>query len=413
MKIKFKGFDLDSMLTSPAFLWLISIIISVTMWVYVTGTDESAYITRKFTAPLEYRGLDSQAILRNRLSEVDIELRGPEPAMMRLDYNSIMAFVDARNLAPGKKYTLNVNVDLPVNISLMSCVPSQAVLDIVRQVTRLMTVETVLPADIPEGHYIEGVEIIPKEVGMRGAEDDVAKVGSVRITPSIEELQSGHELLMPVKFSQSEPFNGTVTLEPSQVRFRGRLASGLPRKRVGVNVRLSGKVHSDYEVSSIITEPSEIQIEGSTADLAKIEAVDTEVIDISGLDANKVIVAPLVKPETEGVSLVGTSSVRVSVELSEARSERMLANVPVELRGTSVPENWICAPSAVSVILEGRPSVIADTEALLPLVKAYADLTDIYMTPVILPVRGEVSSDSVRVVRVEPPNATLNMINNN
>ncbi|MBQ4431031.1 MAG: hypothetical protein II877_05970, partial [Synergistaceae bacterium] len=305
MKIpKLKNFDLNAVLTSPLFLWMISITASVLMWVYVTGMDESAYITRKFTCPLEYRGLETQAVLRNRLSEVDVEVRGPEEAVLRLDYNSVTAFVDARYLAPGKRYTVNINVETPNTINLVSVFPSQAVLDLVRQVTRLMTVDTVLPENIPAGYYIDGAEIIPREVGVRGAEDDVAKVGAVRITPTLEELQEGRELLMPVKFSQSVPFEGSVAIEPAQVRFRGMLVRGLPRKRVPVNVRLSGLLNPDYEVRSIITDPSEVQIEGSAEDLALIDTIDTEVIDVSGMNADRVIVAPLKKPETGNISLV-------------------------------------------------------------------------------------------------------------
>ncbi|MBQ2615528.1 MAG: hypothetical protein IJF90_01575, partial [Synergistaceae bacterium] len=180
-----KNFDLDKFLTSPLVLWAISITIAVGMWLYVTGIEEREYINRKFSVQLEYRGLDSQAILRGKLSEVDIEIRATEEVMTRLDYDSVRAYVDARNLLPGKRYTVNINVEYPDNIMLISCFPSQTTLDIVRQVTRLMTVETVLPQDIPEGYYIEGVEIIPKEVGIKGAEDDLAKIGSVRVTPTI------------------------------------------------------------------------------------------------------------------------------------------------------------------------------------------------------------------------------------
>ncbi len=409
--MKLKTFDIDALLASPWALWAISIIISVTMWVYVTGLDESAYITRKFTTPLEYRGLDTQAILRGRLSEVDVEVRGPEEAMMRLDYNSVIAFVDARNLAAGKRYTVNINVETPSNINLVSCFPSQATLDLVRQVTRLMNIDVVLPQNIPEGQYIDGVEIIPKEVGIRGADDDVAKVGAVRITPTIEELQAGQELLMPVKFSQSEPFDGAVAIEPAQVRFRGTLVRGLPRKRVPVNVRLSGKLNPDYEVRSIITDPSEIQIEGTAENLAKIEAVDTEVIDVSDLNTDRVIVAPLRQPEVEGISFVSGSSVRVSLMLSEARAERMIANIPVEFRGTDSPSDWVSSPANVSVTIEGRPSLIENYDAEPATVKAYVDMSNIFMAPAALPVRTEiVSSDAYRVVRVEPQNVTVNTL---
>ena len=402
-----KDIDLNKILTSPLVLWAISITIAVGMWIYVTGIEEREYVTRKFSAPLEYRGLDTQSILRGRLSEVDIEIRGTEEAMMRLDYNSVRAYVDARNLLPGKRYTVNINVEYPESVTLLSIFPSQATLDIVRQVTRLMAVETVLPQDIPEGHYIEGVEIIPKEVGIRGAEDDLAKVGSLRITPTIEELENGIDDLLAVKFTQSEPFEGNVAVEPAQVRFRGSLARGLPRKRVPVNVRLAGRLDSDYEVKSIATDPSDVQIEGSAENLAKVEAVDTEVIEISMMNTDSVMVAPLKQPETEGVTLTGASSVRVSIQLSEVRAEKMISHIPMELRGAERPHEWSCAPSSVTVTVEGRPSMIENFDAEKAGLKAYADMTNIFMTPVTLPVKTEIESGDFRVVRTEPQNVTI------
>lgn len=408
--MKLKNIDFDELFTSPLVLWLISIVSAVTMWIYVTGMDEAAYLTRKFSCPLEYRSVDAQAIIRGRISEVDIEIRGTEQDIMRVDYNSITAYIDARNLAPGKRYTANINVELPGNIELVSCFPSQVVLDLVRQVTRLMTVETVLPQNIPEGQYIEGVEIIPKEVGIKGAEDDVAKVGAVRITPTIEELQAGRELLMPVKFAQSEPFDGTVTIEPAQVRFRGTIARGLPKKRVPVNVRLTGRLDADYEVRSIITDPSEIQIEGTTEDLAKVEAVDTEVIDISLLETDQVIVAPLRQPEVEGISLGNSSSVRVNIQLGETRAEKMLTNIPIELRGTD-GRQYIASPAGVSVAVEGKPSLIEAFDAESVGLKAYVDMSNIFMTPVTLPVRTEITSgDTFRITRIDPQNITVNIV---
>ncbi|MBR0167098.1 MAG: hypothetical protein IJQ08_00330 [Synergistaceae bacterium] len=407
--MKLKNFDLNETLTSPWALWLISIITAVLMWMYVTGLEESAYINLKFTCPLEYRGLDSQSILRQQLSEVDVELRGPEEEMLKLDYNSVRAYVDARNLLPGKKYTVNINVEIPLNLTFVSCFPSQTTLDIVRQVTRLMNVEVVLPQNIPEGHYIDGVEIIPKEVGVKGAEDDLAKVGGVRITPTVDELQAGRVLMLPVKFSQSEAFDGNVTIEPEQVRFSGYIVRGLPRKRVPVIARLAGKPDDDYEVNTIVTDPSEVQIEGKSEDLAKVEAVDTEIIEISSMNKDSVMVSPLRQPEQEGVSLVNAPSVRVSIHLSEMRAEKMIRNIPVELRGTDKPGNWQCSPSRVTVTVEGKPSLIGRLEPETAGLKVYADMTNIFMTPVTLPLRTEIlSEDSFRIVRTEPQNITVN-----
>ena len=405
-----KRIDFNGIFSSPLTLWVVSIAISVVMWIYVTGIDEAELLTRKFSSPLEYRGLDSQAILRGKLSEVDIEIRGTEAALTNLNYDRVKAYVDARNLLPGKRYTVSINVEYPDTVRLVSIFPSQTTLDIARQVTRLMTVETVLPQNIPEGQYIDDVEIIPREVGIRGAEDDIAKVGAVRITPTIEDLQTGTEQLMPVKLTQSEPFEGSVNIEPAQVRFRGNLVRGLPRKRVPVTVRLAGKLDADYEVKSIATDPSDVQVEGRAEDLAGVDAVNTEVIDVSLMNADRVIVVPLKQPDVEGVTLTNASSVRVSIQLSEVRAEKMISHIPVELRGTDSPESWTVSPANVTVTVEGRPSLIASFDAVSCGLRAYADMTNIFMSPVMLPVKTEmVSSDIFRVVRIDPQNITVSM----
>ena len=342
---------------------------------------------------------------------------------MRLDYNSVAAYVDARNLVPGKKYTQNIEVaNIPPEIILVSVFPSQVVLDLVRQVTRLMNVETVLPQDIPEGQYIEGVEIIPKEVGIRGAEDDVAKVGSLRITPTIEELQSGHELLMPVKFSQSEPFNGSVFVEPSQVRFRGTLARGLPKKRIPVNVRLTGQLDGDHEIKSTVTEPSEVQIEGETEKLALIDAIDTETVDISLFNSDQVVVVPLKLPDIEGISLLSGQSIKLSVQIGNVRAEKKISGIPVEIRGADNSQNFLIEPQTVSITVEGVPSKIESFSLQDYGLKLFVDMSNIFMTPVALPVRTDrissdlinsndnFSNDNFKIIRIEPQNVTINSI---
>ena len=413
MKMHKLNFDIDEFLTSPLVLWIISIGLSVALWFHITSMDEGEYITRKFSRPLEYRNLDSQAILRGRISEVDIEIRGTESDVLNLNFDNVKAYIDARNLTPGNRYTQDVSLELPNNINLVSCVPSQVVLDLVRQVTRLMQVEINLPENIPEGQYVEGVEVIPKEVAIKGAEDDIAKVGAVRISPSFEELQEGRELLMAVRFAQSEPFAGSVTIEPAQVRFRGTIARGLPRKRVPVNVKLAGKLDGDYEIKSLTTDPSEIQIEGETELLAKIDAIDTETVDISLFEEDNVIVVPLKTSTDYGlINPLNTKSVKLTLQLSEVHAEKRISNIPVSLKNADPLLKWQVNPARVNVVISGRPSLIEKFNADEKNLRAFADLTNIFMTPVTLPVRVEISSgDFFEVVRIEPQNVTVNSNN--
>ncbi len=110
--MKIANRSIDDILTSPWALWAISITAAVALWFYVTGAEESEYVSRKFTCPLEYRSLDSQTVLRSRVQEVDVEIRGLEKDIARLNYDAIACFVDARNLTPGKRYTQDIKLSL-------------------------------------------------------------------------------------------------------------------------------------------------------------------------------------------------------------------------------------------------------------------------------------------------------------
>ena len=394
--------NIDDMLISPWILWAISILTSITLWVYVTGMEESGVMTRKFSCRLEYRAVDPQAMLRGRVSEVEIEVEGREQDVLRMNFDAVSAFVDAQNLTAGRRYTQNVNVTLPPNITLLSCTPSQVVLDLVRQISRLVPVEVSLPQQMPEGQYIEDVEVIPKEVGVRGAEGDIAKVGALRVMPTLEELQSGKELLLPVKFAQSEPFDSSVTLEPSKVRFKCVLVRGLPRKRVPVNARLSGELNGDYEIRSIVTDPSEIQIEGDSKLLDSIESVETETIDISSMTSDQTVVIPL-----RSADIAGVNSVRVSIRLSEVKAGKKLTNIPIEIRGSG-ETSWTCSPSLVSITIDGVPSRIEAASPDNVGLSAWVDLSNIFVTPVTLPVRAAVASKDFAISRIEPATVIVN-----
>lgn len=403
----FSSKNFDEILTSPWSLWAISITAALMMWFYVTESDGGGYVTRQFSCPIEYRSLDPQATLRNKVSEVDVEIRGLEEVMARLDYDSIACVVDLRNLSPGKKYTQEVKVNLPPNVTLVSATPSQVVVDLLRQVTRLMSVEVVLPSDIPDGQYLEGVEVVPKEVAIRGGEKDISKIGAIQVQPTVQELQSGKELFLPVKLSQSEPFEDEVTLEPSQVRMRASLVRGLPKKKVPVNVRLSGKPSADFEVKSVVTDPSEVQLEGTAAQLARISAVDTETVDISWVSADQFLVVPLKAPGVKGVSIVNLNSVRLSIHLEPARATTRFSGVPVALRGGDEERSWAVAPSSVVVTVEGPPSRMGDVRPEEAGLQAYVDVSNIFVDSAALPVRTEIASGDLKVVKIEPPTVTV------
>jgi YbbR domain-containing protein len=295
--------------------------------------------------------------------------------------------------------------------------------ELIRQAGRVFSVGVTLPQDLPAGRYLEAVEIVPKEVSVRGTEKDLAKIGAVSVAPTLQELESGKDLLLPAIIAQSEPFEDEVIVEPHQVRMNAALATGLPRKKVAVNVRLSGKPHGDYAVRSVTTDPAEVMLQGAQDWLASISAIDTETVDISGISADQTIVVPLRSPRGSGVSVTDSKSVSLLIRLEPITAQKQLSGIPVLIEGLtknstedegteSSGRKWVVEPGVVEVTLEASPSRMAAASALESLgLKVFVDMSNIFLRRTVLPVRAAVASaDDFRIVKIDPPTVTVSLV---
>jgi YbbR domain-containing protein len=314
------------------------------MWFFIIGGANPENETRKLIAGVEFLNLQPQTAVKSAVSEVLIELEAPGKVMENLAYDSIVCEVDLKGLSSGK-YRQTVRPRLPSNVVLKSISPSELDIELVRQIARVLTVEVLLPQDIPAGHYLEAVEVVPKEINVKATEGDMAKIGSVTIAPTFVELQTGKELLLPVNVTQSQPFEDDVILEPAQVKINAQLVTGMPRKKVPVNVRLAGKPSVDYEVRTLTTDPAEVMLQGEKEKLDKISAVDTETVDITNLSANQTVVVPLRAFADESVSTVNVSSVRLSIQLEPIVAQKLISNVAVSVNGAE-GQTWSVDPPA-------------------------------------------------------------------
>ncbi|NLL37223.1 MAG: hypothetical protein GX256_06850 [Fretibacterium sp.] len=396
-------------MTSPWVLWALSLSVAIIMWFYGLGSEDDPFATRKFSCAIEYRNLEPQAILRNPVQEAEVEVKGRESVLKNIDYDSVVCFVDIKNRLPGKKYTEEVRVTLPPDVTLVNRYPSQVIVEPIIQVGRFFKVELKLPSDMPEGQYLEGVSLIPGEVTIKGSEKDLSKIGELHVKPTVAELQAGKELLLPVAYSQSEPFEDEVLVEPTQVKVIASLVRGFPKRRIPVNVRLTGSPNPDYEVKSVITDPAEVMVEGPQLQLDKLSMVDTETVDITAVSEDQIIVVPLRPLELQDVSLPNVKSVRLTVALEPVRAQKQFVNVPLQVRGGE-ESHWSLTPAVVNVTLENLPSRIGEVRMEAIGLACYVDVSNIYLDATVLPVRAEVASQDFTVVKIDPPTVAVNAV---
>ncbi len=179
----------DDLISSPLFLKIISVVIAFTFWFYVSGS-RTTETTRSIMAALEYLNVPPQTTLKGPLREVEVILSGSPGILSSISPESVVCEVDARGLSVGK-YRLAVRVIAPKDVKLIEVIPTHVDIELMRYIDRLIPVEVSLGKELPPGLYLDMVEIIPKDISVKGSEKDLAKIGSVRINPTLEELKAG------------------------------------------------------------------------------------------------------------------------------------------------------------------------------------------------------------------------------
>ncbi len=397
---------LDDFISSPLFLKILSVIIAFSFWFYATGsrTEET---TRTMTVPVEYVNAPPQTTLKTAVREAQISLTGPQRVLSSIEQDSVYCEVDARGLSVGQ-YRLAVHPVVPKNVTLTEVKPTHVDIELVRFVERLVPVEVVVEKELPAGLYLDMVEVVPKNVSVRGSEKDLAKIGSARITPTMEELRASGELTLEVTLVQSAEFEDDVVVEPRSVRLRAVLAEGLPKKDVPVSARIVGKPTDDYRLKAVVVEPAMVTVEGPLVKLNALKKIDTETIDITDISKEQSMVIPLRMPEDPLLKVIGTTSVQVNVLLTPFTVTRLMSGLSVAVEGRSVYPGWTVEPEAVSVTIEGISSEMNALESKELLVQPYVNVTNLVSRRLTVPVLVRNSAGGrIRVVKVEPERVTV------
>jgi YbbR domain-containing protein len=390
---------IDDILTKSFSLWIISIIIAVGLWVYVIGEQSEEETSRTVSREIEYINVNPQLEIKNKTKEIWVRVSGREREIDDL-LNGITCEADARNLAPGR-YRIPVKVNLPAGISLKEIRPSQAEINLLRYADRFIDVEVVLPKDFPTGLYLYSVDIIPKQITVRGIENDIAYIERVKISPTMEELRSGKELQLSPELESSKPFEEKVNAMPEQVRFKAMLASGNPRRMIPVRARISGKPDDDDIELSTTIDPAEVLVEGPKARLDKLTFIETGTVDISGIKESVNMTVPVRPPQGERIKVLGEGTVKVFVTLQPASATKEITNIPVKIEG-SANASWKTAPSVVTVTIEGLPSNIKNIAVESIDIVAFVNAENLFSRQAVLPVRTRLNSDLFKVVRISP-----------
>ncbi len=395
--------NLDRLLSSRTFLKIVSIIVAVLVWYYVTA-ERTTEVVRTFTLPIEYLNVPQELSISSETRNVDLQIAAPRDVLSGKSLESIACQVDLKGLDAGT-HVVPVRAILPSGVRLIDIKPSNIEVQLTKTTTKTLTLEVKVEGGLPPGYRLEDVRFDPEEVRLEGPEHKLQSIDRVYVEPSLDQLLEGESLTLRPSWKGSREMED-VTVEPVQVRMDYVLIQGIPRKNVKVDVSITGDPHKDYLVQGVSVDPPEVTVKGPVEVLDRIRNVELPAVDVSGLKEDEVFEVRVPKGYG-GAREIEPAFVRVRVLLAPNLQERMYKNVPIQIRGRSIYPSWRSEPSRADVIVKGMPSVLDELEDSGPPVELYVDVTNIVSRKLRVPLQYKAVSGDVEIVKIEPAHVTV------
>jgi YbbR domain-containing protein len=349
---------LRSLLSNLATL-LLSVVLALIIWVNAVQSDDPVR-SQFIQVPIQMVGLAADSrLLSPPQQTVQIVFEGPASAMRLMSSDDFRAVVDLSEVSIGEETAVAVNVTTDARgIRILSQSPEQITVLVDQLVTRTIPVELEVRGTVARGHEQGEPLLEPDTITISGTASQVEPLAFARVTVF---LNNDRETVIsrpqPIIYNRQGRIASTSNLDYSpeqiQVTIPVDETAGVSEKLITVS--WIGEPAPGYRLLSVEVNPPSILIEGLPTQLARLTRVQTEPIDITGLEESFQQQVALDLPN--GVSLVEVEEIFVTIEIEPLLTTSVFNLVP-ELRRLEAGLEAQISPEEVQIVLFGPLPVL-------------------------------------------------------
>lgn len=365
--------------TKTLSILITAIMLAIAVWILaVTTTDPVEKRNYGRAVELEVTGLDPSLTITSEIPEqVTLTLSAPESIWSSelANSNVVRAIVDLSGLESGN-YTLPVKLQIdaqPVKVESYS--PKEIEVQIEQLYSKDFSITLIQPSTPAVGYEAGTPKLSPAIATVSGPASLVEQVVEIQATLDIsqakEDIDSNLELSaldengLTIEGVTISPQNVNVTMDINQ---RGGY------RNVSVKVVTSGQIASGYRLTDISSNPLVVTVYSADPELVNNLPgyIETQPLNLTDADADRQVSLPLSVPSS--ITVVGESTVKVSVSISPIQGSITLTSLPVEIIGLLPEYDVSLSLDRVDVILSGPIPVLDELKSSD--VRVLIDLTD-------------------------------------
>ncbi|WP_299034456.1 YbbR-like domain-containing protein [uncultured Anaerococcus sp.] len=262
-------------------LLILSIIVAIFMWAYVT-TSTNPSTSRTFrNVPIIIQNQDKleergyTIVSKDDITSVNVRLTGSRDNIVNLKADDIQAAINVMDSRDGIK-SVDVKTDTPSGISLEWVDPSKVNLNIQRIIEKDMPVNVVIADKLKDGKIVEVNEQNPEVIKIKGPESAINQVDRIEAHIDDEEYLDGkiHNVNLEVLDKNGKVVEG-VDLDYKDVNLSFLVYE---TKTVKVDLKVRGEVANGYAETLRAVSPDTVIIKGPGQLIRDIEEISTQTI---------------------------------------------------------------------------------------------------------------------------------------
>jgi YbbR domain-containing protein len=394
-------------------LRVISIVLAMTLWFFVSWDGSSDSRIRELTVPLRYLDVPEGYLISDRVSNILVRVQGSVELLSLLDRNSVTASVSLQELRPGK-YRLPVYLNSPERVRIVGFSPQDVEFELYRVIERTMRPSLEITDEMPDDVSLSDIAFEPAEVVVKGAEADVMAVHRAVARARVDDLTDGGPgpLDLPVTLLGADGGETAgLEIEPRRVRLSFRVSEAVEEILVPINVPVRGTPGNGLDIGAVQVSPDAALLRGTKEALANITELTLGAIDVTGHTEEMVADIPLDAP-AQGISIANADSVRVRVQFHSTVDTRTFVGVPIAVIGKGAYSAWLAAPAVANVMLERAVTSTEPFDMNKPPLELYVDVTNVVAEHLVLPVLVQNLHDGMKVIRIEPQQVSVSAVRN-
>ena len=312
---------------------IICLLLSFGLWLYVSNVENPLRTYELKNIPVELINEDSLtdskfAIANKQQFTVDLKLEGPSSEVIKVKKEDFKIVADMSTYAlKNGENTIPVQIiSYPENINIKNNGFLGIKVNLEELVQKEFTIKSKVKVTFKEHIYEKEQTISPNTVTVTGGKSSVEKISEAILTGEEKDIDKNKESEYDIKFVDSSGNEvSNIESDDKTAKLSIVVTNG---KVVPINLKTTGTIPQGFILEGYELSKNSINILGDSQNLDKIESIDTEVVDMSSLQADSEMDVKLNLPE--GISVENgenTIKVKFKVIKEENTTKNLVCNV--------------------------------------------------------------------------------------